>query len=206
MSARPPGSTARRAVPPPWYKGSIASLMGDRRGPHSQRRMRPPAPPEQHLFLGAPRCPTTPHHPWPRGSHFGEPEPPVGGAGGGLQGLQWVPGTQRGTGVHPNLLPWERQRLGGGGKRWLQQPRDADKGEGEGSPAAAGAAVGCSQHPPSMPAARAPSAAPKDAGGSANTAPISRQSLAPLPSSSPMDPWKPHPHRLPGHRHWGDPS
>lgn len=57
---------------------------------------------------------------------------------GDAPGCAGGPGAQRGTGVHPNLLPWERQRLGGGGKRWLQQPRDADKGEGEGSPAAAG--------------------------------------------------------------------
>lgn len=75
---------------------------------------------------------------------------------GGLRGLRRVPGAQRGTGVHPNLLPWKRQRLGGGGKRRLQQPRDADKGEGEGSPAAAGAAMGCSQHPQPGPAAMTP--------------------------------------------------
>lgn len=127
-----------------------------------QRRMRPPpCQASTHFWMphAVPRCP------WPKGSHFGEPEPQVGA--GGAQGLHRVPGAQRGTGVHPNLFPWKRQRLGGGGKRRLQQPRDADKGEGEGSPAAAGAAVGCSRHPHPGPAAETPSAAPKEAVGTA---------------------------------------
>lgn len=60
--------------------------------------------------------------------------------------------------------------------------------------------------PPTMFVARSPSAAPKEAGGSSNTTPIPRQPLTPLPASSPTDPWKPHPHGLPGHRHWETPA
>lgn len=141
------------------------------------------ATPGKHPFWDATQLP---HRPWPRGCYFGEPEPQVGGGGGGSPGPATVPGAQRGTGVHPNLSPWKRQRLSGGGKRRLQQPRDADKGEGEGSPAAAGAAAGCSQHPQPGPAAKTPSAAPKEVVGTGHP---TRPPASPSLPSSPAAPW-----------------
>lgn len=111
-----------------------------------------------------PRRPHAAPRPWVQ-PHWGP------GALGRVWGRKWGAGSSRGGGRGVQGLQRGRGRSGGrgglltrshgngGGERRLQQPRDADKGEGEGSPAAAQAAMGCSWHPPHSPTA--PNLAPR---------------------------------------------
>lgn len=189
---------------PPWKKGDGGSSMeggwlgarhGGRRGLLSSAQDEATATPGQHPFLDALCCPTTSPSPTARGKPFWGAGAPDGRVGGSEV-------CSRGTGVHPNLLPWKRQRLGGGGKRRLQQPRDADKGEGEGSLAAAGGGAGCSQHPLPGAHGRDPLSSSRGGGRHSLPSPTPHQPLAPLPAQQPHG----CPHRLPGRGQWGDPS
>lgn len=182
MSARPPGSTARRAVPPPWHKGSIASLRGDRRGLHSQRRMGPPAPQNSTYFLSAPRCPTTLHHPRPRGSHFGEPEPQVGGEGGGSRVCSGSLGRSGGPGYILTCYHGNGSGSVAAGRGGCSSPEMLTKGRGKGARLRQGRPWGAASIPPLHACSQGPLGGSQRRGGLSQHGP----DPTPVPRSPPI--------------------